>query len=116
VFDEKLLRRDAFSAAIEIRAPASSDYFDGHFPEFKILPAVAQSHIALGLGEKYFGSGIAVSKAKKLKFTKIIRPGDRVRLDLSWAQDTRTLSFRMSEGEGGALFSCGSFVMGASRG
>jgi 3-hydroxymyristoyl/3-hydroxydecanoyl-(acyl carrier protein) dehydratase len=115
VFDERLLRRDAVSAEVEICVPASSDYFDGHFPAVKILPAVAQSQIALRLGDKYFGAGLLVSKARKLKFVKIIRPGARIRLELRWDKDKRALSFTMTESEGRALYSAGSFVMGESR-
>ena len=45
IVDEKVLSQSGDSAEIEFFIPASSDFFDGHFPEFKLLPAVAQFEI-----------------------------------------------------------------------
>ena len=56
---------------------ANAPYFDGHFPGMPILPGVAQ----LGFAVRYSrlaGSTGALKTVKKMKFTKIISPGDEV--------------------------------------
>ena len=40
--DEKVVSREENAVVLEFVIPASSDFFDGHFPQYKLLPAVAQ--------------------------------------------------------------------------
>jgi 3-hydroxymyristoyl/3-hydroxydecanoyl-(acyl carrier protein) dehydratase len=61
-------------AEIEFSIPAGSPYFDGHFPEFSLLPAVAQTELVIRFASEYLGTGIDVAEMKRVKFTKFIRP------------------------------------------
>ena len=45
VENEKIVEKTENAIALEFIIPESSDFFDGHFPEFKLLPAVAQFEI-----------------------------------------------------------------------
>ncbi len=45
VENEKILEKSENKVVLEFVIPATSDFFDGHFPEFKLLPAVAQFEI-----------------------------------------------------------------------
>ena len=40
--DEVVVSREENAIALEFVIPASSDFYDGHFPQYKLLPAVAQ--------------------------------------------------------------------------
>ena len=42
IHDEQIISREENAIALEFVIPASSDFFDGHFPQYKLLPAVAQ--------------------------------------------------------------------------
>lgn len=112
MFEEKLLQRSGSSAVVEFRVPPESPYFDGHFPECKILSAAAQVAIILRLAGCYLTGGRAASGIKKLKFTKIIQPGVPIRLELAWDQNAGTLSFKMLATEGGCRYASGSMTMG----
>ena len=112
MFEEQLLQRSGAAAVVEFRVPPESPYFDGHFPECKILSAAAQIDIILRLAGRYLAGGLAASGIKKLKFTKIIPPGVPIRLELAWAQNAGTLSFKMLDAEGGAPYASGSISMG----
>ena len=74
IVDEKVLSQSGDSAEIEFFIPASSDFFDGHFPEFKLLPAVAQFEIITRFSKKYFGTERYVPEIKRIKFSAPIRP------------------------------------------
>ena len=70
----KLIEQKENSAEIEFFIPASSPYFDGHFPQFSLLPAVAQTELVIRFASEYLGTGIDVAEMKRVKFTKFIRP------------------------------------------
>jgi acyl-coenzyme A synthetase/AMP-(fatty) acid ligase len=108
------LRRGADSVSLELFIPPESDYFDGHFPEFKLLPAVAQLDLAARFAARYLGLGPGFSGARRIKFSAMIRPGDRVFLDLSRGGEKQALAFTFS-GPGGELYSSGT-LLGASAG
>lgn len=68
-------------------------YFDGHFEGSPILPGVAQiSWISL-FATKYFGCSDNVCRMEKIKFMRVIQPGARVQLDLTFNQDSSNVSF-----------------------
>jgi 3-hydroxymyristoyl/3-hydroxydecanoyl-(acyl carrier protein) dehydratase len=113
-YNEKVLSRAEGAVTVELSIAQDSGYFDGHFPALRILPAVAQSDIAIRLGARYAGTPLTIVMAKKLKFAKVIRPEMPVQVSLSWPADKTTLSFKMTDPASGALFSSGSFVMRAS--
>jgi acyl-coenzyme A synthetase/AMP-(fatty) acid ligase/3-hydroxymyristoyl/3-hydroxydecanoyl-(acyl carrier protein) dehydratase len=92
-----------FTPAVEL------DYFDGHFPEFKLLPAVAQLELALRFADRYFATGITLSGAKRLKFSAMIRPGSRVLLKLGYDPKKNILNFTFS-GSGKTIYSTGILV------
>jgi len=97
------------SVTLEFSVPASSPYYDGHFPGFPILPAVAQTEMILRLAAKHFGSGIDVSEIKRIKFSNFLF-SDRPHL-LRLDKKDNTLSFRVFSPDGETVFSQGSFVL-----
>jgi len=47
-----------------------------------ILPGVAQVQLARELAEASFGCGPVLREIKKMKFVRVISPGDRVELEV----------------------------------
>jgi acyl-coenzyme A synthetase/AMP-(fatty) acid ligase len=111
---EKILEKSGSGITLEFSVPAESDYFNGHFSEIKILPAVAQVEIVIRFAARFFKCGTLAAKVKKLKFTNIIQPNDRVRLECFYKEETKKLSFTMTGADGDRLLSSGIIIMGMS--
>jgi hypothetical protein len=82
--------------ALSLRMPASLLYFAGHFPEQPILPGVTQLAWAENYGKLFFPITQRFSCMEVVKFKKIIRPGDKLTLQLSWNADSGKLYFDFS--------------------
>ena len=72
-------------------------YFKGHFPNFPLLPGVVQLGIAHHFAESFIRQPFLLGSVKKMKFTRPIRPGERVRLVLT----------RRGDDEIAYVYSCG---------
>ena len=59
-----------------------NDYFKGHFPEFQLLPGVVQVHWAIEYAIENFGELGEFEKMEALKFSKPMRPGMNLRLNV----------------------------------
>ena len=111
IVDEKILSQSGDSAEIEFFIPASSDFFDGHFPEFKLLPAVAQFEIITRFSKKYFGTERYVPEIKRIKFSAPIRPDTLVRLKLDFNREKKSMSFLLWDAKkSDKAYSSGIFV------
>ena len=101
------------SATIEFSVPSTSPYFDGHFADFPILPAVAQVTIALKLASECFGISTAPNNIKKIKFSNMILPEKRIRLTLNLSTDGKTLSVKMDAPQDSSMvYSQGTIKLG----
>lgn len=74
------IQKDGFSLTWDV--PKDLPYFDGHFPENPILPAVA----LIDLIQKVFSTlfpeeNTKIKTIKTAKFTEMIRPSDQLFLD-----------------------------------
>jgi acyl-coenzyme A synthetase/AMP-(fatty) acid ligase/3-hydroxymyristoyl/3-hydroxydecanoyl-(acyl carrier protein) dehydratase len=96
------------SLTVEFTIPDTSPYFDGHFPGFLILPAVAQTEIVLRFASQYLGTGIIVSEINRLKFTSLIRPFTTLLLQLE--KKDKTISFKISSPDRGTIYSLGALI------
>ncbi|MDR0562464.1 MAG: AMP-binding protein [Spirochaetaceae bacterium] len=108
ISDITLLDRSDATAVLEIYLPETSEYFDGHFPERKILPGVAQVELAVRLCDRYFGAGLGVAKAKRIKFSRSIGPNTLVRLELEY--NAGSMAFKMTSPDGKTVYSSGTCV------
>jgi acyl-coenzyme A synthetase/AMP-(fatty) acid ligase/3-hydroxymyristoyl/3-hydroxydecanoyl-(acyl carrier protein) dehydratase len=102
----RVLEQTGTSVTLEFLFSPELDYFDGHFPEFKLLPAVAQIELAVRFAARYFAAGISLTGAKRLKFSAMIRPGSRVFLKLNHDPNKRSLNFTFT-GPGAEVYSTG---------
>ncbi len=69
-------------AEIAFTLPEELVFFRGHFPGRAILPGVAQTHMAVLIAQKLWGEWPSDSNLQKLKFKRVLLPGDAVVLRL----------------------------------
>lgn len=100
------------TATIEMEIPATSDFFNGHFESFKLLPAVAQVNFVMKLAHKYLNAPLSMQKIQRTKFTSPILPDTKVILELSYDKDSGRIAFNFSSSEG-KKYSSGSVKTGA---
>ena len=110
----KVLEQKEGELLLELTLPEDSLYFDGHFPSFPLLSGVAQMEIVLRLAARHLGSSPALERAKRIKFSRFIRPGARVCISLKHVPEERLLSFKIMDSAGGKeIFSSGSLLLGS---
>lgn len=108
--DEAVISKDENSVALEFVIPGTSDFFDGHFPQYKLLPAVAQFEIITRFSRKYFRTQRYVPSIKRIKFSAPIRPDTKIHLELSYKREKNTVVFNISDAaDAEKTFSSGSF-------
>jgi acyl-coenzyme A synthetase/AMP-(fatty) acid ligase/uncharacterized membrane protein/3-hydroxymyristoyl/3-hydroxydecanoyl-(acyl carrier protein) dehydratase len=105
-----LIKEGEDSGIYEFTVPESCPYFDGHFPAQKILPAVAQFdltwacavHLAKAsfrLRENLDGTKLLPAGSRRIKFTGIISPGMRLRLELKLDRQEKLFRFILRSAE-----------------
>ena len=85
-------------------------YFKGHFPGFPLLPGVVQIGFAHHFAEVFLHRSFTVGSVKKMKFSRPIVPGERIRFTLEKRSDTE-LAYVYAKGE--AVCSSGCLVLSA---
>ena len=91
---------------VTFAAPENCDFYDGHFPEKKFLPAIAQFHIAVKVAEQYFKIEIPMVETKRIKFSHPIQPDTPMILTIT--RDGDKLQFTYNN-EAGREHSKGTF-------
>ena len=113
----KVMEKTANSVTLEFSIPSSSPYFNGHFPEFPILPAVAQVELVIRLASEYLGTGIDISEIRRIKFSNFFKPDNPhlLRIDKKEDKGERTLSFKVFSPASDTVFSSGVMVTSENR-
>jgi acyl-coenzyme A synthetase/AMP-(fatty) acid ligase len=75
--------KDEGSAEVHIAFAPTLVWFKGHFPGEPVLPGIAQVHLAAQWAEKLWDWRPQGANLSRLKFRRIVRPGDEVRLKLT---------------------------------
>ncbi len=92
--------REATMAELELDLDADLAVFDGHFPQATILPGVAQLDWAIRFGREAFRLPPRFLRMEALKFQRVARPGDRIRLHLQWVEEKASLVFQYTSAHG----------------
>jgi 3-hydroxymyristoyl/3-hydroxydecanoyl-(acyl carrier protein) dehydratase len=95
------------TAEMEMAFMAGSAYFEGHFPVHAILPGVVQVHFAAHFSDKIWKTGAMFKSIKRLRFSKIVQPSQKLRLNL--ARAGQEVSFKYCDCRG-AVCSQGTIV------
>ena len=112
--NEIVIIREESAITLEFLIPAQCDFFDGHFPQFKLLPAVGQFEIIFRFAKKYFNVSRAVSSIKRMKFSAPVLPDAKVRLNLVCNLEKQSVTFKMwSALDENRIYSSGTFLVAA---
>jgi len=95
----------------ELFFPENSDFFGGHFPQYFLLPAVAQIDIVIRVFDNFFNSHIILKKIFRAKFVSPIRPNTQVRLHICYLEKEKILNFEFF-GMQNKKYSSGTFFCG----
>ena len=110
IVNEEVISKDENSVVLEFVIPVTSDFFDGHFPEYKLLTAVAQFEVITRFSRKYFGTQRYVPNIKRIKFSAPIRPDTKIHLELTYKKEKGTVTFNMADANvEGKVYSSGTF-------
>jgi acyl-CoA synthetase (AMP-forming)/AMP-acid ligase II len=92
--DLRLLEQHPDRVLLELTAPASLLYFDGHFGQAPILAGVVQVDWAILYGRRYFAVPPVFKAIHALKFQNVIQPDTPVSLELNFDAAKGSLVFR----------------------
>lgn len=81
---------------LELHIPHDLAFFSGHFPASPVLPGVVQVDWALMLARQLMLLPAQFAGMEVLKFQQLIRPGDRVQLELRFDDGRGKLHFAFS--------------------
>jgi len=87
-------------AEIDIRLDPDMVWFGGHFPIEPIFPGVAEVHLAVCWARKVWNWSPPTAVLTRVKFHKILRPGDEIRLILTRNTARDRLKFRIERDDG----------------
>ncbi|RXU64752.1 AMP-binding protein [Pseudomonas protegens] len=99
---------------LQLAVPPDLAYFSGHFPATPVLPGVVQVDWALALGQQLLDLPGRFAGMEVLKFQQLVRPGDRIQLNLRFDAQRQKLYFAYLND--GAPCSSGRIVLEASCG
>ncbi|GGA74668.1 AMP-binding protein [Arenimonas soli] len=92
--------RSAARVRLQLDVDPGLAVFDGHFPEAAILPGVALLDWANRLGRQAFAIEGGFEGMDAVKFQHLVRPGDRLDVELTWQAAKAQLGFRFSSETG----------------
>ncbi|MFP2910923.1 AMP-binding protein, partial [Pyxidicoccus sp. 3LFB2] len=110
----QVLERTAERAVLQLDVSEGSPYFKGHFPGMPILPGVAQLEWVIQLGRELFALPPDFLRMEAVKFQKVIVPGTRLTLELTWTEAKGSLHFLFTSD--GGTHASGRIVFGGSHG
>ncbi|MBO6904631.1 MAG: acyl-CoA synthetase [Parvibaculum sp.] len=89
-------RRDGDKVQFDLLLQPELRWFEGHFPGQPILPGVAQVHIVSVLAERIWGIEFPGHDMSRVKFRRVLQPGERVSLSLVCLE--RRIDFQYASG------------------
>ena len=84
-----------------------SVYFDGHFPKFKLLPAVAQIDLIAHFASKYLGTEANFSEIRRFKFVNKILPNSILTVKIFFDKKKSKINFEILDSEEKSTYSSG---------
>ncbi len=92
-------RLDDQEAEIDFRLDAHMPWFGGHFPDDPVFPGVAQVHLAVSWSKRVWNWSPSSAALTRVKFHRVLRPEDQLRLTLERDTARDRLRFRFTLGD-----------------
>jgi len=109
VKNEKIIEKTENTVSLEFSIPGTSPYFDGHFPGFPILPAVAQTELVIRFAARHLGTSIKSLELKRVKFINFVKPDTPLLLKLE--KKEKSFSFKITSPKNDIVYSTGTIVL-----
>lgn len=71
-------------------------WFSGHFPDNPVLPGIAQLKYVIDLISQQCGTNFQLAGLKRVKFRKIIQPGDMLDIRVTSAGEENQYTFQVT--------------------
>ncbi|MCI4644121.1 MAG: AMP-binding protein [Hyphomonadaceae bacterium] len=91
-----IVRGQSMEAEVCFDAVPTLPWFAGHFPGQPILPGLSEVHIAVTVAEELWAVRPGTHSINRLKFNRVIQPGDRIVMQLSFDDAKKRLTFKLS--------------------
>jgi 3-hydroxymyristoyl/3-hydroxydecanoyl-(acyl carrier protein) dehydratase len=88
------------TVGLSLAIPHDLRYFRGHFPTLAVLPGVVQIDWVMNYGRRHFALGEVAVRTLRIKFRRLIRPGDRLLLTLAYQPARKQIEFSYADSEG----------------
>ncbi|WP_318662955.1 hydroxymyristoyl-ACP dehydratase [Treponema sp.] len=108
---EKIVSQAENEVVLEVHIPETCDFFDGHFPEIHLVPAVAQIDMAMHFCNKYFGTRCAMDSSKRLKFTLPVKPETTLHFGFKYSPEKGMISYKLTSSDGLKAYSSGNIAV-----
>ena len=83
-----------------MKVPDDLEYLSGHFPGFPVVPGVAQIGWVLDAARAVLAGPATLRAVEALKFKRLLRPADVVRLRVELSTDRTRVDFRLWDDDG----------------
>jgi len=80
-------------------SPADAFWFEGHFPGDPVLPGIGQLGIVVAVLKKSLGSEVSVSGLSRVKFKRLVRPGEMLDISITPGKTADSYTFNISTGK-----------------
>lgn len=94
--ETKQLPKDELTA--RVTTDAQSPWFSGHFPDNPILPGIAQLKMVADLIAASRNEDMHLSGVSRVKFRKIVKPGEILDIHATFVQIKEQYMFRITSG------------------
>jgi len=82
-----------------IATDGNSSWFSGHFPGNPILPGIAQLKMVADLISKSVEGNVHLTGVTRVKFRKIVRPGDVLDIEVTSGNKKDQYIFKITSGD-----------------
>ena len=83
----------------QVSTDSKSPWYSGHFPGDPILPGVAQLHMVSSSIARALGQELVLSSMGRIKFKKLLRPGDVLDIHAEPGKTDNHYSFQITSGQ-----------------
>lgn len=97
----------ASTLVLTVIFPRSYLYFQGHFPQIPLLPAVAQIDYVMAWVNRQFGLAITMSEMPRVKFMRPIRPDIMILVTISLNREKSSIDFSFTDKDQTIKYSSG---------